>query len=270
MGFRHLTVRQRVYHAVITASADPTHGHWTEYCVDLTYVITNIMFVVGSMCFFDWNDEATVRFGDWLFIIASVVNVVMAAYTVYESRSAKSIWYETLGDHERQELTETLLFLVASAIFAGGSICYMPGIYSTEKSETLGHEVGAWSFVTGSLGLVLSAYYNALGVTSSKPRGGIARIVYGVHTLAMAFTQAGSAFFMCGSFLYRPAFQNKCAPETADTASNMGTSLYVLGSLIYLLQSLMVLGAAMIKHDRVANERTPLAHPQGKHDYHDY
>lgn len=257
MGFKHVTLRHRLFHAVAHEAADSKHRHLHEYIHEGLFVVANMMFLIGSICFFEGVgfEMWVYKLGDWLFIIAALMQLLLVAQSLREQMLAKKHLTSKFNEHDRHEILETQLFLVACAVFFVGSVLFMPGMYTTTEQERIGKEIGAWSFVTGSMGLVGASYYNALGIAAQRARQPEAHskeaIVYALNCSALWLTQLGGVAFACGSFLYRPAFQKKCKDEedSFDSAMNNGTILYILGSLIFLIQSIMSLIAGVLKHD---------------------
>jgi hypothetical protein len=262
MGFRHVTLRQRIfhgaYHAVDELVHDPKHGHWQEYLVDVIFILANMFFVAGSVCFFDDMAPWVVNMGCWFFIVGSSMNTLLTGHLLMEQLAAKKHLTARFNDEDRHEVYETALFVVSSFIFTAGTFLFMPGIYKSEESEQVWHEVGAWSFITGSLCLVFACYYNGLGIAESRAAARAVKhcvktdFVFKLNTIGLGMTQIGSVMFVTGSFLYRPAFASRkhsAMVARFDTVTNNGTILFLVGSLIYLSQSVLALIIGLVKHD---------------------
>jgi len=257
MGFRHVTLRQRLFHAVQHEVDDTKHRHVHEYLHEFLLFFTNLMFLIGSVCFLEGVGFTFSVFmvGDWLFIVAAFVQLALATQTLHEQFVAKKHLSLKYDERDRHEVMETCFFFIACFIFWVGSVFFMPGIYKTKDAEFIGKEIGSWGFVIGSMGLVLATYFNALGLAAERAKHPEDHdneyIVYKLHCSALCLAQLGGVAFACGSFLYRPMFQNKCAKqgeEIFDTAVNSGTILYIAGSLLLVVQSLLMLIAAVLKH----------------------
>jgi len=56
-----------------------------ELGIELGFLAANLMFLVGSTCFFTWCDDGTVRCGVRLFIIGSLLGTVLSGWQLLES-----------------------------------------------------------------------------------------------------------------------------------------------------------------------------------------
>ena len=74
-------------------------------------------------------------------------------------------------------------------------------------------------------------------------------------------------FFFTGSFLYRPGLANRCeeaggvAADWCTSSSDTGTWLFVVGSLLYLIESLLSFASSAMKHkygDEEVNQKEAL------------
>jgi len=213
----HVPLRPKFFHlntALKKDSETPTavHGHAAEYAVGSLSVCTNAMFVVGSICFFDGWPLWVAFLGDWLFIVASVLTLLLAAWAMCESWIAHKHRDADEEEKQRDELMENFNYVVANIIFVVGSVFFMPGIYTGHDEELAGHEAGAWCFIFGSFGFVLASYWNALGMASEHgyrhaPSSAAATCVQ-LSKVSLCLSMVGGALFVTGSFLYRPGYTN--------------------------------------------------------------
>ena len=115
---------------------------------------------------------------------------------------------------------------------------------------------------------VLASFYNALCLAAAEHRVVAdarisARAAYRCRAcarLALACTQLGGVAFVSGSVLYRPGLATDCgaAAERAAIcvdAVAQGTALYVIGSVLFLAQSLLNFASSIVR------TRGDLAHP---------
>jgi len=172
MGFRHVTLRQRLFHAVQHEVDDTKHRHVHEYLHEFLLFFTNLMFLIGSVCFLEGVGFTFSVFmvGDWLFIVAAFVQLALATQTLHEQFVAKKHLSLKYDERDRHEVMETCFFFIACFIFWVGSVFFMPGIYKTKDAEFIGKEIGSWGFVIGSMGLVLATYFNALGLAAERAK----------------------------------------------------------------------------------------------------
>lgn len=230
MPSKHVSTRlklkpQRVFAGLLEGSAsaakcdEEPYNAIHEYMLGFLGLCFNIMFAIGSICFFS-GVKAVLELGDWLFIIASVGVFLMAGWTVVECLVARHA--SELNEHQRDELLESLHYCISALIFAGGSVLFMPGLYASETSEFWGHEWGAWLFAIGSFGFLSAAYWNALGLGARRDHSekeakeadlarsrAEERCSY-IASVELWVLLTASALFVVGSFLYRPSLETQC------------------------------------------------------------
>jgi len=241
----HVPLRPKFFHCLSNSGIDaksrhPQHGHFCEYLFDIISIAINVLFVVGSACFFDDRPLWVTYVGDWLFIVGSVITFVLAAWAAYESwlaRHAGSSNDSACQGQNQDDLVENLFNCAASLIFAAGCVLFMPGIYSTRLGELRGHEAGAWCFILGSFGFVMSSYWNALSMAAERGRFGVGEggsaagaIVSRITSVALCCNLLGSVFFVVGSFLYRPGYAHthgcgRSGQSRAPPSSFLGRSI---------------------------------------------
>ena len=246
------------------------HSPHAEYVIDVCFVCANLLFVWGSLCFFS---ERTTALGAGLFLVGSLAFVGLTGLTVVEqrfleARGARGAAAAMPRDARRSpyEAAENLCYFVSALVFAGASTLYLHG-YVSKAARIRGEEMGAWSFVAGSVGFMLASFVNALGLASAAASAAAraplaaratappaARATAALAALALGCTQFGSVCFVTGSFLYRPALTTHCDTAALDdeepcvSAYNEGTALYLVGSLLFLLQSAVHLLSTAIKN----------------------
>ena len=160
-------LRERLYHFLVSPSPKPQHGHFTEYTVEVSYVLANMLFLAGSVCFLR---EKTMVIGAALFFGGSIIFTVLSGLNVLEQHAYR-VHLESdtklLQDQHRpseratpERLLENGCYFLSSVAFVFGSLLYIHRFYYKVKDE----QIGAWLFVTGSVGYTLASYFNALGM----------------------------------------------------------------------------------------------------------
>lgn len=257
-------LRQRLFHFCVGRSPKPQHGHGTEYAVELSFILANLLFVAGSICFFD---SETRYVGALCFLAGSGIFAVLAAVNMLEQQAFRAHFVSEhqllgapeAGEHALPRALENGCYFVASLLFVLGSLLYVHRFYYEVKDE----EIGAWLFIWGSLGYALASYFNALDIPhvfakEQHWRGldvnfppEVTRAAYRLAAVALCCTQIGSICFVTGSYLYRPALATKCAEHDDDevcvSSLPQGTWLYTIGSVLFLVQSFLNLRACVLK-----------------------
>lgn len=255
MPFRQVTSRRRVFHGLLRPhqirDVTPEYGHNAELVMDLLYATANLMFVVGSVCFFANLPRAARYAGAILFLIGSVFTAVCAFITLLENIAVRSAKAKVRPG--RNEVLESINYVIAGVLFAVGSVLWVPGVFHTPGSKVVGQGAGTWLFILGSFSLTLASYANAIGLATERGWEGVpdgwARTCFRIDCFGLGCTQIGSVLFVAGSFLYRPGFENHCEERGAEGAANevcistsfFGTKLYVVGSVFFLMQSVSVI-----------------------------
>lgn len=250
MAFGHKTARKRVYSKITEGPyADPQHGHIGEWAVELSYLLCNIAFLIGSVFFLSSNTGIYAA-GVWLFIIASVINFGLAGHTLHEHLHTASN-HDEIRDQERSEILEAVMYVSSALVFAVGCIFFMPGL----AEDLSGY--GAWLNVVGSFNLVFAAYFNQIGMLTDKSdseKVGIRPRDYDtvklLYKVTLAHTLCGAVLFTCGSFMYLPRIHSNCRhvhDETCQTSAEVGTALFIAGSILFVMQSGVSISALYLK-----------------------
>lgn len=248
------TLRPRVYHKIMIPEAEPQHGHYLEYVVAWAGVAVNVGFIIGSVCFLSRWPIAVIFFGDWFFVIGSLVGVCLSMYSIHESHAlAKFTEMMQLTGNEnnllRNEFLEQMNFFMAGIVFFIGSLLYMPGIYGpNQEMKEFGAQLGAYCFIAGSMGFVMATFFAAIGMAADPNHqnlqpGSVKTRCHYLHIMGLACSQVGSVFFVTGSVLYRPVFA-----YGHNTAADAGTRYYIVGSILYTIEALLCLKVCYIKH----------------------
>ena len=175
------------------------------------------------------------------------------------------------------EAAENLCYFVSALVFAGASTLYLHG-YVSKAARIRGEEMGAWSFVAGSVGFMLASFVNALGLASAAASAAGARAARRARDRAARRARDRGArgararlhavrlgVFRDGLVLYRPALTTHCDTAALDdeepcvSAYNEGTALYLVGSLLFLLQSAVHLSRRRSRTATAARARLRVA-----------
>ena len=77
-------------------------ARFTSLIFEMSFLIANLMFFIGSFCFFSWQSEAIAKIGVRLFIIGSLIGCFCAGYSLNESYSYKRQRNDEKDDYEYQ------------------------------------------------------------------------------------------------------------------------------------------------------------------------
>mmetsp|Transcript_25432 Transcript_25432/g.73367 ORF Transcript_25432/g.73367 Transcript_25432/m.73367 type:complete len:353 (+) Transcript_25432:89-1147(+) len=303
MPGRRVTLRPTAYANVYTSKAELEYGTAAEYVVHGLGILTNLLFVVGTICFFEVLPPEVYRGGIWCFIIASIMHLMISIFQSWESSSAR--WRSPGMIHS--ELAENILYCTAGVSYFVGSILWLPGLYSNPMRLLWGHATATWFFIWGSFALVVGSYWNAVGVieTNTLARTRIPIWVRRCASVALCCTAVGGSLFVAGSFLFRPGFKNSCEEPSiaAEVAGEkrlrhrrwqteqtimrprrlrtttpppdqemvslcvdviaQGTWLFLWGSVFFLAQSVLSLVCTMALHRTKPLPRTPIGVEKG-------
>jgi len=235
MAFDHKTSRKRVYSKIISgAHVDPQHGHIGEWAVELTALICNLAFLIGSVFFLPHFDTGIYSAGCWLFIIGSVLNFGIAGHTLHENVHT-ALKHGELRDQERSEILEAAMYVCASLLYAVGCIFFLPGIDANFP------QYGPWICIVGSFNLVFAAYFNQIGMLTDKSDSEKVGLypkhfdtVQLLYKVGLAHTLCGAVLFTCGCFLFLPRLS---CNATCETSAGVGTVLFISGSIFFVMQS---------------------------------
>jgi len=221
-----------------------------EYFLDVISILCNCAFVVACYCF-DSSNETVYTVGNWLFVSGSIVNAAVAATVLLEQVYALK-GSDSEKDSDRDEVMETLLFLVSALLFAVGCIFFVPHIAT---GDYVFAGIGAWLCILGSLGFVFAVYYNALGFEADTSESCIAPKQSGIclrqTKLGFFLLLSGGVLFSIGSFMFRPTLGGNCPPRSEEivckAVSSHGLLLYLAGSICFLSQSVLSLITGIFK-----------------------
>lgn len=250
MPGRHHSHRAREYGEVVL---HPHHGVLCEVIIELVMLLSSIMFVLGSMCFFSGLPFQVLEIGELLFMVSSAVYVAVGILEMYEMCQSKG---ESLFSNS--EFHEQTAYLISAIVFAAGTVLFWPTIYRGDKAaEEKGETIAAWCFVTGSLGFVIAGFWNALSLADSAAEDEEAGPVWRHLTKTALFCNIlGGMMFVTGSYLYTLDTEESCDPFVPTTnvtgqavqtknssncvlVTDQGTILYTIGSVLYTIQAIL-------------------------------
>mmetsp|Transcript_36564 Transcript_36564/g.68414 ORF Transcript_36564/g.68414 Transcript_36564/m.68414 type:complete len:287 (-) Transcript_36564:70-930(-) len=249
------SLREKTYSAILNKDAEPQHGHFMEYVIEVLSILTSLMFIVGCYCF-ESEDTHVYESGCWIFLVACVTGCVTGVFEVTEKLHHSNLDKE----HERDEVLESVMFLISHLLFTWGCVYFLPEVTQRfQRSDSW----GAWLCIIGSFGLCFAVYYTAL-TFSSDPA--VLKMLHNLEPSAsekvrqlmkiqMSLLLVGAIFFTVGSFMYRPAFGGQCPPHRAASTNSVciaigdyGTKCYLYGSYVFLVASLISAYVAYLKH----------------------
>mmetsp|Transcript_15454 Transcript_15454/g.48624 ORF Transcript_15454/g.48624 Transcript_15454/m.48624 type:complete len:354 (-) Transcript_15454:61-1122(-) len=193
---------------------------------------------IGSCFFFSWLGNWAAYVGDWCFITGGLSNCLISLCLAVDHRREMAFFQEeaamnSIEEHRNlaeqeylekfREFMEGVFFVLSNLIFTVGCILFYPHLFRKKGAQEIGEEVGAWFYIVGSFGFVLTAYWNSLAMVKAAavhatPRVGSTEYVRRqLMALELLFSLLGSVCFVTGSFLYRPSYQTKCNSRTAKT-----------------------------------------------------
>jgi len=289
----HMAQRPRFFNLCIKG-AKPQHGHFLEYAMSITNIFVQLGFLWGSYLFLS-SDEADLKFGDTLFIIGSVITFAFALFALIESRAHWENYY-TAEREDRIEFWESAMFFFAGIVFLVGSFFFWPGIYGwwyAGEEETVindmeesGEAHGARCFIAGSTLFLVASMFNAIGLGMNKEeaeKNPVSVATHYLHVAALMCSQFGSVLFVAGSFMYRPITGSGCpdfnvryegeaqageavAEHACETTGTFGTWLYIYGSILYLIESLLNFINSALKHKYVNDGKVGHKEEEGSGD----
>mmetsp|Transcript_141930 Transcript_141930/g.245776 ORF Transcript_141930/g.245776 Transcript_141930/m.245776 type:complete len:279 (+) Transcript_141930:84-920(+) len=249
---RSATMRETSYVAIVNKDAEPQHGHCIEYLMEVLGILISIMYIVGCYCF-ESEDTHVYESGCWIFLVACVTGCVTGVFEVTEKLHHSNLDKE----HERDEVLESVMFLISHFLFTWGCVYFLPEVTQRfQRSDSW----GAWLCITGSFGLCFAVFYTTL-TFSSDPA--VLKMLHNLEPSAsekvrqlmkiqMSLLLVGAILFTVGSFMYRPVFAGECQQgstnATCMAVQEYGTTCYLWGSYIFLVASLIGTYVAYLKH----------------------
>mmetsp|Transcript_130764 Transcript_130764/g.231094 ORF Transcript_130764/g.231094 Transcript_130764/m.231094 type:complete len:284 (-) Transcript_130764:70-921(-) len=237
------SLREKTYSAILNKDAEPQHGHFMEYVIEVLSILTSLMFIVGCYCF-ESEDTHVYESGCWIFLVACVTGCVTGVFEVTEKLHHSNLDKE----HERDEVLESVMFLISHLLFTWGCVYFLPEVTQRfQRSDSW----GAWLCIIGSFGLCFAVFYTTLTFSSdpavremlSKLEPSASTKVRQLKKIHMCCLLVGAIFFTVGSFMYRPVFGGECPPHSTNAicmaVADYGTKCYLWGSYVFLVGSLI-------------------------------
>mmetsp|Transcript_125992 Transcript_125992/g.228662 ORF Transcript_125992/g.228662 Transcript_125992/m.228662 type:complete len:284 (+) Transcript_125992:90-941(+) len=237
------SLREKTYSAILNKDAEPQHGHFMEYVIEVLSILTSLMFIVGCYCF-ESEDTHVYESGCWIFLVACVTGCVTGVFEVTEKLHHSNLDKE----HERDEVLESVMFLISHLLFTWGCVYFLPEVTQRfQRSDSW----GAWLCITGSFGLCFAVFYTTLTFSSDPAvqkmlnnlEPSASTKVRQLKKIHMCCLLVGAIFFTAGSFMYRPVFGGECPPHSTNAicmaVADYGTKCYLWGSYVFLVGSLI-------------------------------
>lgn len=167
-----------------------------------------------------------------------------------------------------REYIENLCYIVASLFFAIGCIFFLPEFTEegTDKSERRALVSGTWFFLLGSALFGIAAFVNGLSMNFPENNAEAnSAFTVKLSISALALSQAGSSFFVAGSFFFFPQLsdgtcncpmvpangtskgQKDCTVPSTWIPGDVGTNLYIIGCALFLLAAILNSVASHLK-----------------------
>lgn len=211
------------------------------YLIEALDISAGLIFVVGSVCFLPpYSHNLNVfLWGCALYIVGSLIFVLICTYAMVEAIIEKGII--------SLECLENALYMLASWIFAWGTVLYWPAEAHHEEIEamqecSLGQYYNMFSpefegtllFIAGSLMFAFAAFTNALNQrrfeeTPSK-----------MLTATTSLYMCGSLLFVMGSVAFLPDMGCK------EAMIKIGAWCFIIGSIFFVIGGCISLARTMI------------------------
>lgn len=213
------------------------------YCLALSGLFADIVFVVGSICFLPQfsRDLDVFLMGCMLFVVGCGIYVVLTSITFLECLNQKGFYCFEAFEH--------LLYWIGSLLFLVGSVLYWPAEAEHEHIEWMkGMAPGVYFnlmspefegsvlFIIGSMVFVMAAFVNGLSIRGFD--------TYQQHlvTAITSMYMLGSLLFVMGSVAFLPELGcNEKMLTYGCWAFIIGSLLFVIGSCLNMLHTRHVL-----------------------------
>lgn len=216
----------------------PSHKKWETFSA-FSYELGGLTFAAGSIFFFPaLSDYLAV--GDWLFCAGSILYLLVTGHDLLEVlKYWRSNHTDTFAD--RIERVASSSYVLGSALFVAGSLCFLPSVGATI--------VGAWLFIIGS----------GLFVT-----GGLVNILQVVEAPSMIYMQLFNftvALFVIGSALFAVA----SVPYLWDLAHSVKPRIHAFAAAQFTFASVLFLvgGVAIYYRKLVRDKLEKFCHASG-------
>lgn len=215
-----ITHRPRQFNLRSEDENHPSHKAWETFSA-LSYELGGLTFVGGSLFFFPrLSDYLAV--GDWLFFAGSVLYLLVTGYDLLE---VMKYW--------RRNTTETFAdvieficawsYVLGSAMFVVGSLCFLPTVHATVP--------GAWLFIIGSILFVIGGLINIVQVVEAP-----SLIYMQLFNLTVALFVIGSALFVVASIPYLWVMVHAAEVRVTTFAA----AQFLAGSMLFLIGGISI------------------------------
>jgi len=244
-GWRPEQVRFFTFHLDMAS-----YGRW-DWLAKVAFqgmgVAIGTLYVIGSALAFSPVPNTGVWIGSMTFLVASGLFTLMSVWPLAEH--LRRGWIGKSCD--KRSLAEDAFVFCSALLFTVGCALFVP---PTDGRGGV-RMAGAWCYVGGSWGLNVATFFRALGMSQVRVKSGpVAKetlvLMYRLSCVALFCAHLGSGLFLAGSFLYEPAFARDCSflfklhvevepLELCRDIANMGSALYLIGSVAYLLDAIL-------------------------------
>lgn len=181
-----LTHRPRLTNLRRSDENHPSHKAWETFSA-FSYKLGGLTFIGGSVFFFPQLSDY-LALGDWLFFAGSVLYLLVTGHDLLE---VIKYWRhhdtDTFANHI--EFVCAWSYVIGSALFVVGSLCFLPA----ENATVL----GAWLFIVGSVLFVVGGLVNILQVVEAP-----SMLYMQLFNFTVALFVIGSALFAVATIPY--------------------------------------------------------------------
>jgi len=266
MPCRHHSLRTREYGSVALHSS---HGDGCEIIIEIIMFLATVMFVAASALYYSGLPPACLIVAELLWMIGSLIFFVVSVVELCE----------LCGSSEKPILSvpvfhEQMAYLVSTLVFTIGTVLLWSGLYGgNAANEEKGEMSSCFFLIAGSFGFLVANIWNWMTLTfSEEASDGETNSTWACLTrAALLCATLGSVFFILGSWLFSLDVEDGCdeyLPAQLLTANqtkarsgkwcvsidDQGTWLFVIGSLLFLLQNGLNLAKLCVKHNSTYDE----------------
>eukprot|EP00746_Dinoflagellata_sp_MGD_P067851 gnl/MRDRNA2_/MRDRNA2_28017_c0_seq1.p1 gnl/MRDRNA2_/MRDRNA2_28017_c0~~gnl/MRDRNA2_/MRDRNA2_28017_c0_seq1.p1 ORF type:complete len:269 (+),score=25.07 gnl/MRDRNA2_/MRDRNA2_28017_c0_seq1:108-914(+) len=231
-----------------------TCKYYSEFQHELFNLAMCLMQFVASFSFYTGSSDTFYSLGCLVFFLTSVIQVLQNLESMLETYRKWKQLQEGKNDTPESSMKRSLkfalhefescLYLLGALTFAVGSIFFLPHVHQhfmhASRSLTMGSLLfTAGSFLFGMAVLVNAASLPKLSEENLFKKGGLlGRWILGCDQLACEL-------YIAGSVLYFPQLEGACPTEWK--IADLGTQLYIMGSGLFLLSSVLHIQLVKLK-----------------------
>lgn len=233
-----VTHRPRLTNLTSSDETHTSHKTWETFSA-FSYKLGGLSFIAGSVFFFPALSQY-LAVGDWLFFAGSLLYLLVTGHDLLE---VFKYWrhHNTDTFADRIEFIAATSYVLGSALFVVGSLCFLPSEDATV--------VGAWFFVVGSILFVTGGLVNVLQVVEAP-----SLIYIQLFNVTIALFVIGSALFAVASIPYLWALPESVKSQIMTFAA----AQFVFGSVLF-----WVGGVAIFYRKLVRDKLEAFCHASG-------